>query len=293
MTWVEPATADDLAWLYELDLDPSSSWLAMGTRALGEQPWLLTDDARSEELLIRARLIDERRREVLVVPDSAAEAAAELAGMIEAEGVVLPGAGGERSLDDHLGDGVAPVDLLARVGTSVQEDLCLLRRGEIEWELEAGILCFPSRWSLPDRVGKPLREVHGPTDGFDPVLADRITSLLDRLGDRVVRRRNWFVHPDPALFQPGRPVGGDPFVPPDRVLDDLFVRSERQTLRALPASGRIVFAIKIQQCRLGRLMADQVLGERFVDYLRNAPVDQVSHRGMTAEQVVAVLDAAS
>lgn len=293
MTWVETAAADDLAWLSELDLDPSSSWLAMGTRALGEQPWLLTDTARSEELAMRARLIDERQLEVLVVPATAGDAVVELAGMIEAEGVVVPDAAMERSFDGHRVDGSAATDLLARVGRSVQEDLCVLRRGEIEWELEAGVLCFPSRWSLPDRVGKPLREVHGPTDGFDPVLANRITSLLDRLGDRVVRRRNWFVHPDPALFQPGRPVGGDPFVPPDRVLDDLFIRSERQTLRALPATGRIVFTIKIQQCRLDRLMADPILGERFIGYLRSAPVDQVSHRGMTAEQAAAVLDAVS
>ena len=293
MTWVEPAAAEDLAWLRELDLDPSSSWLAMGTRALGEQPWLLTDAARSEELSMRAQLIDERRGEVLIVPETAAGAVVELTELIEAEGVVLSNATMVRSPDNRSADRFGAADLLARIGRSVQEDMCLLRRGEIEWELEAGVLCFPSRWSLPDRIGKPLREVHGPTDGFDPVLADRITSLLDRMGDRIVRRRNWFVHPDPALFQPGRPVGGDPFVPPDRVLDDLFVRSERQTLRALPDTGRIVFTIKIQQCRLRRLVADRVLGDSFLDYLRRAPADQVTHRGMIAGQAEAVLDALS
>ncbi len=287
MTWVEPATADDVAWLRELDLDPASSWLAMGTRALGDQPWLVTDTSRSGELSMRARLIDERRGEVLIVPDATAAAVVELAEMLEADGVVLSSETDVRGLDDaHAND--AADELLGRIGRSIQEDICLLRRGEIEWELEAGVLCFPSRWSLPDRIGKPLREVHGPTKGFDAVLASRITSLLDRLGDRIVRRRNWFVHADPALFQPIRPVRGDPLVQVDRVLDDLFVRSERQTLRALPATGRIVFTIKTQQCRLRRLVEDPLLAERFTDYLRRAPVEQVAHRGMSVEQVEAI-----
>lgn len=256
-----------------IDLDPTSSWLAMGTRALGSEPWLLSDEKEVDELQLRSELIAQRRSEVLCGPASAADAIAETLALVEAAGRSLEAG---RTIDNGE-------ESLARLGRSITEDVCILQRGPVEWEFEAAVLCFPSRWRLADRVGRPLREVHGPTTGFDPVLADRITSLLDRLGDRVVRRRNWFIHPDPALFQPDRP-GAEPVVPVDQVLDDLYVRSERQTLRALPMSGRVVFTIKTQQCTLGEFVADRDRRQRFSAYVADAPVDQTEHRGLSSDQ---------
>ena len=34
----------------------------------------------------------------------------------------------------------------------------------------AGVLCFPSRWRLMEKIGKPLSAVHGPV----PLYADRL-----------------------------------------------------------------------------------------------------------------------
>lgn len=268
------------AWLDELDLDPDGSWRSMGTRSLGDRPWLTGDVAG---LGLRAQLLEERFGEVVAAPESAADAIDELVAVVGSVAELEP-------IDDGLVRSTGGAQL-ARLGRSVVEDFCLLRRSEDEWVFEGGVLCFPSRWRLTDKLGLPLRSVHGPVDGYDPVLADRVTSLLDRLGHRIVIRRNWFVHPDPALFQPDRPPGGDPFVPSVDALERLFVRSERQTLRALPRSGRVVFTIAIQQVRLGTLVASTDRRHRFVDYLRLAPPEQVAHRGMTTEQASAVLTA--
>ncbi len=271
------------AWLDEIDLDPNSSWLRMGTRSLGERPWLTGDTSCLAE---RASLLNERQDDVLIVPSGSAEdgfgsATIELATLVAgAAGLTLP----------SIGPGHAGVrEWWMWLGTSVAEDLCLLRRGPVEWELEGGVLCFPSRWRFADRVGRPMRDVHGPVEDYDPVLADRITSLLDRLDDRVVIRRNWFVHPDPARFQPVRPAGGDRLVRGAAVLDELFVRSERQTLRSLPLSGRVVFTIATQQCSLGEFVADADRRNRFVDHLHHAPVEQVTHRGMGVEQAAEIM----
>lgn len=292
-------TPDANAWLDEVDLDPKRSWLAMSTRGLGDEAWLLADDHRDDELGLRGRLLAEHRDEVLVTPASADDAAAELAGMVVEAVQAVPVSrqqpsygSGASPLAEHLSstrvlDGFSTGRLhpLEWLGRSIQEDLCLLRRGVTEWELEAGVVCFPSRWSLPDRVGMPMSQVHGPTPGFDPVLIDRVTSLLDRLGERVVRRRNWFIHPDPALFQPRRPEA-DPVIPAERVASSLWVRSERQTLRSLPQSGRVVFTIRTQQCSLGQFMVDRVRRERLADYLERAPADQLEHRGLSPAQLV-------
>ncbi len=247
----------------------------MGTRALGAEPWLI-DDAQSGDLLvIRRALLSERREEVLATPASADVAVDEIIGLVEAEGVAV-----ERSADHGL----------ARLGRSIIEDAIILRRGLEEWEFEAGVLCFPSRWRLHDKLGRPLREVHGPTPGYDPVLADRVTSLLDRLGDRIVRRRNWFVHPNAALFQPDRPVS-DPVIGIEDVGDRLFVRSERQTLRALPNSGRVLFTVGTQQCTIGEFVAEDERRRKLLTYLTDAPTDQIEHRGISKEQRQVLLDA--
>ncbi len=230
--------------------------------------------------------MSERPDDVLIVPVAASDAVVELAAMVgEASGHAVPVDSDSDSADDR------DRAMWSWLGTSVAEDLCLLRRGPLEWELEGGVLCFPSRWRFADRVGRPMREVHGPVVAYDQVLADRITSLLDRLGDRVVLRRNWFVHPNPDLYQPDRPVDGDPLIAGAGVLDGLFVRSERQTLRALPQSGRIVFTIATQQCSLATFVADGDRRRRFIDYVRLAPGEQVAHRGMGADQAAEVLAA--
>ena len=252
----------------------------MGTRSLGDRLWLIVDEHRDHELRMRAELIDQRRAEVVCGPASSAAAVAETLALVEQAGCEVEPESGDAS----------PEETLARLGRSVTEDLCVLRRGPVEWEFEAAVLCFPSRWRLADRIGRPLREVHGPTPGFDRVLADRITSLLDRMGDRIVHRRNWFIHPDPALFQPDRPET-EPVVRGEAVRSGLFLRSERQTLRALPASGRVLFAIKTQQCSIGDVVADGERRQRFVTYLTDAPADQVQHRGASAEQRAELLAA--
>lgn len=277
-------TSDDpgTGWLAEIDLDPERPWLSMGTRSLGDRPWLVDDRSTLE---LRARLLDERFDEVCYGPESASAAVDELVELVEAEAELDQATPEPDSARSVAAEG------LARLGRSVVEDFCLLRRGEAEWELEAGVVCFPSRWRLTDKLGLPLQAVHGPVIGYDAVLADRVTSLLDRLGDRVVTRRNWFVHPDPALFQPIRPPGGDPLVPSAEVLDRLFVRSERQTLRSLPRSESVVFTIATQQAPLGALVEVVERRERFVRYLREAPKSQVAHRGLSADQVAAVLTA--
>ncbi len=172
---------------------------------------------------------------------------------------------------------------LERLGRSVQEDCCLLSRGTDEWLLDAAILCFPSRWRLADKLGRPLTDVHAPVPRYAPKLADRVTTLLDRLGDRTVLRRNWFIHPDPSLFQPLRPPGGDPVVPAADCGSKLFLRSERQTLRVLPSTGWIVFTIRIQQCPVGELAARRPADLR--TFVTDGPTDLQCHKGMSPEQI--------
>ena len=265
----------------------------MGTKSLGDRPWLIVDDQRATELAEKHRLLTERHNDVFAVvgdldDSDVRNASAELLTLVQHE---LAAMGVETPPSPF---GLHPLD---EAGRLVQEDLCLLRRrpadgaeGPQRWCLDAASLCFPSRWRLADKLGHPMGAVHGPVDGYDPVLIDRVDRLLDALVDgppgRVVRRRNWFVHPDASLFQPTRPANEE-VIPADRADDELIVRSERQTLRALP-SGWIVFTIRIQQATLGVALTDPVKREAFTRSLAEASPADLAHRGLSAEQVAAL-----
>lgn len=254
-------------WFDELYLDPATSWLRMGTRALGERPWLVVDERADEELALKAALLDARRDEVLRCEPGSGAAAEETVDLVSAVAGSTPGV----------------ADPLERAARAVQEDLCLLRRRDGAWHLDAACVCFPSRWLLGDKIGKPLVDVHGPTPGYDPHLTDRVTRLLDRLTARPVLRRNWFVHPDGSLFQPVTPTD-EPIVPSAEVADRLHLRSERQTLRRLDC-GWVLFTIRVQQDRLGVALSTADRRQRFLGYLRSAPPADLRHRGMADAQV--------
>lgn len=261
------------AWFEELDLDPASSWSRMGTRALGDRPWLITDERRSEELDLKAALLRTRRSEVLCTSADSVAAASDVRRLVEGAGVTTP---------SEVGD-----DLEA-AARAVQEDLCLLQHRSGQWHLDAACVCFPSRWRLRDKIHRPLLEVHAPTPGYGRELDPKVTSLLDRIVDRPVVRRNWFVHPDGSLHQPVAP-DDDPIRAPEEVAGGLHLRSERQTLRRLP-SGWILFTIRTQHATLGEFLADDEQRNRFSRYLRAAPPDELTHRGMAPAQVAAILD---
>lgn len=257
---------DRPTWLDEIDLDPTHPWLRMGARALGDQPWLVADEDRADDLALKADLLRHRRDEVHRCTDAGRAPAAELAGAVLAAGIAI---------DPHPD----PLEATAR---AVQEDLCLLRRGDDDWVLDSACVCFPSRWRLADKLDHPLVDVHQPTPGYDTSLRRRVTALLDRL-ERPVRRRNWFVHPDPARFQPSAPVA-EPVVPGGATDTGLFLRSERQTLSRLPG-GWIVFTIRTQQVPLGVARSDAAWGRRFDRYLADAGAATLEHRGMSPAQV--------
>jgi hypothetical protein len=149
------------------------------------------------------------------------------------------------------------LDPLELAGRLVQEDLCIIQPDDEGPIFTAAVLCFPSRWRLADKIGRPLADVHGPV----PLYADRLSRPVDRFfrnlkPDRIVERLNWSLLDDPALFQPGgkwRTQGNDAITPAN-VADRVFLRVERQTLRALPASGAVMFGIRVPVYPLSRLV---------------------------------------
>jgi hypothetical protein len=109
--------------------------------------------------------------------------------------------------------------------------------------LVAGCVCFPNRWVLTDKIGHPVTAIHVPVPSYDAQLARPVERMMGSLPDgRILERSNWSVVQGGALFAPLHPTDRSPDW--EGTGDDPWLRIERTTLRRLPRSGAVVFAIR-------------------------------------------------
>ncbi|MBV9247737.1 MAG: DUF3445 domain-containing protein [Acetobacteraceae bacterium] len=81
--------------------------------------------------------------------------------------------------------------------------------GTAAYRWTAGLVCFPTRWRLSEKIGHVLASVHAPV----PFYADRLAKPVHRFMRRVkpghiATRLNWSVLDDATLFQPTGTNGG-------------------------------------------------------------------------------------
>ena len=100
--------------------------------------------------------------------------------------------------------------------------------------LTGAVLCFPSSWTLADKLGKPLLRIHAPVASYDAQMGARVQRMFDAIRpEQPLWRANLLRYTNPALYQP-RPE----FAPKDKRDDGDFVRSERQCLLRFAAQPR-------------------------------------------------------
>ncbi len=229
---------------------PVAPWMAghmlrlPGTVPVPLADWLQRDEVYAEQMAYRDRLIAEREADVHALLPGAEAAAAELLGAVlatleGAEGYVhVPG--GLRRPDGvvvPLGD--APLIVAGRL---VQEDLCLLEKpeGAQEHVLTGAILCFPSNWTLGEKLGRGLARIHLPVEQYDEDIARRVQRMFDLIRPEApVMRANLLPYTFGDLHNPRREFHRHRPDPGSA----RFVRVERQTLLRLPVTQAVVFSI--------------------------------------------------
>lgn len=156
---------------------------------------------------------------------------------------------------------------LEEAASLVSDDLCILEaRRPGDWRLTAGVLCAPTYWTLPERIGLDLGGLHGPVPDGDPELASRIGRIFAGLQPGVVLERfNWTVQASNKRYTPDRPSTAG------KLPRDLHFRVERQTVRKLPDSGAVVFTIRICVDPLLPILEDGETREAFEDAWLGAP----------------------
>lgn len=250
MIAVDPA----VDWLDDLPLVPGPPDLRMGTRNLDLSTWLHADSKTEGELQLRRELFAQHDDVVRLLPghDDAVAELMSLAGI-------------------HLGRAFTPTSRppLEQLALAVPDDVLLMARDAEHWRLVGGTLLFPNQWTLDEKLGRTIAEIHSPVAGYDEILAGRVDQFFDRLTvSRPVWRRNWFVHDEPDLYRPERKTHR-PVSDPEEAAS-LWIRSEWQTLRRLAFSGLIVFTVKTQVAPMAQLKARPLVAEQMAAYLRAA-----------------------
>lgn len=229
---------------------PHEPWRAPrrlpGIAPLDPAAWILIDEAYGAQMAERDRLVATIPDAVHALGAAAFPAAAELLERVLSEIARLPGfavGADEVRRPDGARVAIDRARPLLTLGRIVPQDFCLLERpdGATEHLLTGAILCFPARWRLAEKLGRPLIAIHEPVREYDAVLAPRVQRLFDGIRPEApLWRANALLYANPALFQPERAAPGTP----EAAAPPRYFRTERQCLVRLPQSGAVVFSIQ-------------------------------------------------
>lgn len=258
---------------------PDAPWMAAHTRRMpGTMPldiadWLRVDEACAAQMAERDRLIASHRDAVYAVTGQARAAAAEVLHLVldhlpqgfqVADGAVTRPDGVVVRLNED--------EPLLTAGRLVQDDLCILQGdGQGEHLLSAAILCFPAGWTLAEKIGRPMMRIHQPVEKYTGDVGRRVQRLMDAVQPgRPLWRMNGH-HSRAPLFNPLREGHvKDRQAAPEVATDMPYIRSERQCLIRLPASGAMLFSIHTYLVRQVDLTPEQaaMLAEHPIHFSR-------------------------
>ncbi len=171
-----------------------------------------------------------------------------------------------------------PLGRFIAASAQLEPDVVLIRIDEQNRPITVGgCVCFPSSWSLPEKLGLSVAEVHEVVPGMNAVLGDRVDRLLPALkpGEGWVRS-NWSskassarnhhpLQPLPEMISP---------LDPERV----WLRREHQILFRLPETGGIVFGIRLEHTSLRQVLGNPEMARRWARGLRTMPAALLDYK---------------
>ena len=196
----------------------------VGTRPLEVAQWLPSDRETEPTIAMKRELLRTRRSEVVGLLEGGEDAADEAAQLVAAfAGKKLESTG---------------ISALVEAALMVADDIVVMKSVVV-----AGVVCSPSRWRLNSKLGQDMLAVHRPVAKYAEQVGGAVDTTMARLkADKPMIRSNWTIEDHCAMFQPvgpNTPLVNDP--------SHLWVRMERQTLRALPLCGGSMFTIRTYQ----------------------------------------------
>ncbi len=226
----------------------------MGLRAMEPNTWIEIDQHYEAELAQKRELLKNKHDEVFAALPQGEQGSKEvLAKLLE----YLPVQFSDRFPSPIEYD--QTLHPLEAASLLVQEDLVIMSPQDNQWVLTAASVCFPSRWDLASKVGANLHGIHEPVPHYEERIGTATDVMFNKLTpDRPVWRVNWTVLDSPDLFQPAQTGHKARAHAPQNLIEfgeNMFFRTERQTLWKLPESGDILFTIRTYSDSINSLAA--------------------------------------
>ena len=172
------------------------------------------------------------------------------------------------------------------LGRALEPDFVLLRPSAEGLLVVGGVVCFPSSWALPEKLGRALHETHAPVPGLNSQLGERIRTALDRLPPGGAwARENWGLardgdrnhHPKRARRSLDASIGPG----------DVWLRIERQILYHLPQTGGLLFGIRLEIMRWEQLAQIEDAMHAFRGGLETMSDEIAAYKGLlTARETI-------
>jgi hypothetical protein len=146
-------------------------------------------------------------------------------------------------------------------------------------KLLGGCVCFPSSWSLEEKMGRPLDFIHRVVPGLNEQLGKPIAQFLRRMTPDIAwLRANWGLSRSAELNQhPRRALPRlDATVQPDEV----WLRVEHQALVALPTTGGVLFGIRVMVHSLTEVKRDPDAARGLHRALQTMPEAMAIYKGI-------------
>ena len=171
-----------------------------------------------------------------------------------------------------------PVGRLAHLGGVWEPDFLLLKRNGRS-RLVAGVVCFPSSWSLEEKMGRAIDEIHDVVPGLNAELGPQIERFLDKLAPgSCFERENWGLSADAELNR--HPARELPTLTSETNLQATWLRVEHQILHGMAQNG-ILFGIRLSVHRLDMVAADPARAQALHRALKTMPDAVASYKGLT------------
>jgi hypothetical protein len=157
------------------------------------------------------------------------------------------------------------IDLLGR---SWEPDFVILDRAAPH-QVRGGCVCFPSGWSLREKIGKNLFLTHAPVPGLNDDLGANISKLLSRIdAGQFFQRTNWGLTGAAELDQ--HPRHKIPAIAPEADPQGVYLRIEWQVLTAISAAA-LLFGIRVFHVPIEEVKSSSELGSRLARNLETMP----------------------
>lgn len=216
-------------------------------------------------------IINERRELLTAFPHRHAALLPDAAALVnEMEEIFVQNAVIDQSMAADIRT-LEPLERLQTLSMMVEPDLLLLR----DCKLVGGCLCFPSYWSLEEKIGQTIEDIHLPVPGLNDNIGVPIRTFLERLKPgHAWTRQNWGLTSSPERNE--HPAVTDGKIDVTIPAAHLWLRMEHQALIRLPKTNGILFAIHIRSHPMHTVTADMNVNrglQRSLDTMSSSMAD--------------------